>query len=107
MPTLKDNKVELEQSQFSLLVILSVRNALGRSTYMTSEVVNFVLASRDCLTTYQLEQVQREVSKELEIAHAENKFVGMEMDHKNWLKLVNEIHKTVQERNGVRQSATK
>lgn len=105
MLTLKDNKVELNKASFYLLLISSVRYSLGRQTYMVSEVVNLVLTSRNCLTTSQLSQIQREVSKEIEIATASHKFLGMEMDHKNWLRMVNEIHNTIQERTMMRHYA--
>lgn len=94
MPILKDNKVEVLPNTYWMMLLCTVRYAMGRQSYIVGEAVDLVLNSRQCLTGPQLEQIREEVSQELERYESVSKTLGHSMDHEEWKRLVTELEKT-------------
>lgn len=94
MPLLKDNKVEVLPNTYWMMLLCTVRYAMGRRSYVVSEAVDLVLKSRQCLTGLQLDQIREEVSHELKICEDAGKTLGHKMDHEEWQRLVAELEKT-------------
>lgn len=71
----------------SMMLLLSVRYALGRCTYIVSEVCGWVRLHWPELDVNIRALIMREVSQRLEMADRTGDLVGMQMDHNQWADL--------------------
>lgn len=69
-----------------LPVLCMVRYACGRSSYIVSEVCDFVRKVKSALEPWQLAQIAREVSE-----HIRDGMAGMDMDVAEWSRLVRDL----------------
>lgn len=77
-----------------LMILSTVRYALGRSTYIVSEACRLVHAYRPYLTQYQVVQLEKEVARALEQAQMAGEHVGMKQDHVTWTHFVEELRRS-------------
>ena len=77
------NKIEITKSKLERLLVCSVRYALGRSTYIVSDIVDDVLFHWDDLT----DNCKKAIINSIECDIAMDNY-GMEMDLKEWQKVL-------------------
>jgi len=80
------NKIEITKSKLERLLVCSVRYALGRSTYIVSDIVDDVLFHWDDLT----DNCKKAIINSIECDIAMDNY-GMEMDLKEWQKVLEKI----------------
>lgn len=71
---------------------------MGRMTYITSCAPEWVKACAPHLEVLQLKQIRDEVQSEIDIAEKNGRYLGMAMDHSEWVKVVNILNKEINER---------
>jgi hypothetical protein len=71
-----------------LMLVSSVRYAMGRATYIVSDTTRLVLAYERILTDDQLRKIRDEVKAELRLRENMGGTLGMEMDHREWQRFV-------------------
>lgn len=69
------------------ILICAVRYALGRMSYVVSEVCQYVAIQKDKLSQNCINVIVRDIEEELERVHAFGEKLGMECDERQWLKL--------------------
>lgn len=74
-------------SDYEHIVVSAVRYALGRMTYIVELTVDYVLndISENRLSEKCLQLIKRDIE--------ESSDLGMDIDEKNWNKLLNKIYK--------------
>jgi hypothetical protein len=73
------------------LLLCTVRYATGRSSYITGETADLVRQYRRHLGPERVEQIAREVETEFARCERHGGWLGMEMDHHEWRRLVNDL----------------
>lgn len=70
-----------------MILICAVRYALGRMSYVVSEVCQYAAMQKDKLSKNCINVIVRDIEEELERFHDLGEKLGMECDEKEWLKL--------------------
>lgn len=84
-------QVHIQPNQFWLLILCTVRYAMGRTSYVVSEAAQLVKDYRRYLTDGQISQLRGEIEKELAQREALGKSLGHLMDHETWRDLTEEL----------------
>lgn len=84
------NTVAVPQNDLWVLLLCTVRYAMGRMSYITVETTDLLRKHEKDLKKEQRAQIRDEVQKELDRAERDSKTLGMDMDHRVWAKLVND-----------------
>lgn len=100
-PKCEETRLEVEQlrardvddRELWLMLLSTVRYAMGRSSYITSTAADLVRQFRSRLTAERVQQIAREVQKDLEIAESTGRTLGHDCDHRGWKKLVEDLTK--------------
>ena len=71
-----------------VLLLSTIRYSMGRRTYMSSLAPELVMEYWEYLSTDQLNQIRKEVEKELEIDREYPKHLGMDCDRDSWKSFV-------------------
>ena len=79
---------EVRTDDIFLLLISSVRYAMGRQTYIVKETCNMVRRYRKHLREQDAMIIVRDVQREIDMVEGMNKTLGADFDHKEWQKLV-------------------
>lgn len=79
----------IEKGEFQTLAVCSVRYALGRMSYVVSEVAEIIKNNKERLDKNTIEVILRDIKEEMVQAARKGDFVGMDMDHKVWSDLYN------------------
>ena len=83
--------MDVDRSDLWTLMICTLRYALGRMTYITSQYPILYGLYRGALTPHQRDQIAREVEKALAHAESLGSTLGMEIDHDNWRRFAERI----------------
>ena len=70
------------------ILICAVRYALGRMSYIVSEVCQYVTLKRKTLSLECLGIIIRDIEEEMERYHKAGQMLGMECDERQWVKLL-------------------
>jgi len=81
-------KIETNRDDLYVFLTCTLRYALGRSSYIVSDVINLLTKYECCLEPWQFEGMIREIRNELSRCERNKMFCGMEMDHNAWRKFV-------------------
>jgi hypothetical protein len=73
------------------MLVSSVRYAMGRRSYIVGQTCDMVRRYRDYLKPTEIQVIARDIGEELDRAKRMNETLGMEMDHKEWVKLLEEL----------------
>lgn len=74
-------------------LVCTVRYAMGRESYISGLTCDLVRRYRHRLRPDQVEQIAREVAKEIELAEKSGRTLGADMDHREWVRLVEDLTK--------------
>lgn len=74
-----------------LIIICAIRYALGRMSYVVSEICNYVYLKKNELSENCIKVIIRDIEEELHRYHDMGELLGMECDEKDWLKLLSEL----------------
>lgn len=93
---------ELERDALSdrdlwLMVLCTVRYAMGRATYIVSDACGFVRQFRARIGPEHVEQIRQEVEQALRECRERGGWLGMEMDHREWVRLIEDLRPTAKE----------
>lgn len=82
---MKKNKIQVqsETSDFSLIILCAFRYAIGRMTYVTDVVPEFIENNIDDILTKDINIMIREIDEYGQYERG----LGMECDKQNWLRL--------------------
>lgn len=69
------------------ILICAVRYALGRMSYVVSDVCRYAASQKDKLSKNCINVIVRDIEEELEFYHRAGHTLGMECDEKQWLNL--------------------
>lgn len=78
-------------SREELIIICSVRYALGRMSYVVGEVCSHVATKQHELSKECINVIIRDIEEELQRYHDVGKTLGMECDEQNWLWLLENL----------------
>lgn len=81
-------KLEVRPDEFYMMLMCSVRYALGRSTYVVQEVADLVKKYGPLLSLSQRSRLLADVREKLEQARVWSGAIGEEVDHRIWQNLV-------------------
>ena len=70
------------------MLISAVRYALGRMTYIVGTTCDFVASIKDKLSEKCIYIIIHDIEEELERYHSFGKKLGMDMDERSWLNLL-------------------
>ena len=70
------------------ILICAVRYALGRMSYIVSDVTQYVALKRKSLSEACINIIIRDIEEEMERYHAAGQTLGMECDERTWLNLL-------------------
>jgi hypothetical protein len=85
------HKLNMKATDLWALILCTVRYALGRCSYVTSEAEYLVRTYGIYLEQWQLAQIAREIRDAVENAHTMGGTLGMEMDERAWVRLAEDI----------------
>ena len=71
------------------ILVCAVRYALGRMTYVVSDVCRYVEGKKDSLSESCKDIIIRDIEEELERYHELGQTCGMECDERDWALLLN------------------
>ena len=94
-------KIDITKNDFGLMCICSVRYALGRRTYMPSEVIRLVIKYLDNIDENTLYCIERDVRQ---YGLFDKSAYGDECDQRDWLAFQAELKDYLVTRYGYRQS---
>lgn len=77
----------LNNNDFEVLVLCSMRYALGRKTYVVQEICNIINDNKEKLSNLTIEIITKEVQ-----AAIQNNKAGMDMDVNQWENLVHNLN---------------
>ena len=97
----------VEPPDLWVLLSFSVRYAMGRMSTAPSLISSLVVKFSSWLPTHQLEQIREEVQDELDLSRSTGTFLGMECDHREWQQLVEQLDRTIGERESISNPRTK
>lgn len=83
------SKIEINQHDIWILLSGFIRYALGRRSTAPGSAYDLVVKYCHHLETWQLNQIYKEIKRELEIAEDHYKTVGDQCDHDVWWLTVN------------------
>jgi len=86
-----DTTQTIDTNELWALLLCSVRYAMGRQSYVVGEVCDLVRKHRVRLTDEQVGMIASEVSSELSFHARRGRFLGAEMDHREWQRLVTDL----------------
>lgn len=72
-------------------VVLAVRYALGRMTYVVSWTADLVRERVQSLPPEALQEIRSAIDAELERSDADGRPIGMQMDHDVWVRLARDL----------------
>jgi len=67
-----------------LMLLSTVREAMGRRTYMSELAGELVIKYQDWLTSRELDQIAKEIEENIERHVVDGKRLGQEVDHEAW-----------------------
>lgn len=70
------------------ILVCAVRYALGRMTYIVSDVCRYVKSKKDSLSEHCRSIIIRDIEERIEWFHSLDRTCGMECDEKEWLQLL-------------------
>lgn len=70
------------------IIICAVRYALGRMSYIVSDVCEYVRFKKDELSDECKKIIARDIKDEYQFYHRQGKTLGMEYDEQNWMRLL-------------------
>lgn len=73
------------------ILICAVRYALGRMSYVVSDVIEYVHYKRQRLSPECRRIIIRDIQEEVDRYHAAGETLGMRIDENQWLKLADEL----------------
>ena len=79
---------------FEQMLICAVQYALGRRTYIVSDTVEYVLARKDDLSDWCKRTIARDIKEKIRECFRQESLVGDECDHREWVRLLNELEET-------------
>lgn len=83
--------MNLRDNDLWVLLLCSLRYAMGRASYVTGEVANLVWRYRNHLTQPQRAQIAGEIRTAVREAHNGGGFLGMKMDEAEWVRLADRL----------------
>jgi hypothetical protein len=78
----------MDTKDMSMALLLSVRYALGRRTYIVSDVCDMVKRNAASLTVNDAAIMRRDISEEIRRADDCGRTVGDQCDHTRWVDLL-------------------
>ena len=69
------------------IIICAVRYALGRMSYIVSDVCEYVRFKKDELSDECKKIIARDIKDEYQFYHRQGKTLGMECDEADWIRL--------------------
>lgn len=79
----------VNSDDFNVLLICTVRYAMGRMSFIVGQTSGFVKNYWPTLTASTKEVIIRDVNDELDKVLRNNGFLGAKMDHDVWVNLLN------------------
>ncbi len=93
-------KVNSDAEDFGNVMIMALRYALGRKTYVTLEVPEFIMKNKDLISQRVCTVMLRDISQYLEDRN--NKMITDDKcDYDSWVKLSNWLYELMKEKKGV------
>jgi hypothetical protein len=83
-------KVKVDLTKLYVMLLCSVRYAIGRQSYVVEIVRDLIKEYEKHLSQDEQNQIYLEVSRELERCNKLGTTLGAQMDHDMWQKLVDE-----------------
>lgn len=80
------------------VVICAVRYALGRMSYVVSDVCDYVNFHTEELSSGCIRVIMRDIDEELAMCHRVGKTCGMECDEAEWVKLLEVLREELRSR---------
>lgn len=90
----------MEVNKFDLWIMLlsTIRYSMGRQTYMPSLCRDLILSYHSILNIDELEQIVREITRELQLYTDLGKTLGSKYDHETWQQTVKTVERLLEER---------
>lgn len=90
---MSNEHVHVPPNDFWLMLLSTVRYAMGRRSYIVGTACDMVLQYRHSLRPEQIEQIAREVDAELRLRMQAlgGRTLGDDMDHREWSRLVERL----------------
>jgi hypothetical protein len=82
----------IRQEDLWTMLLCTIRYAMGRRSYITGLTRDLVKQYRKYLEPTELDQIKREVSKEVEQCEQDGRTLGDPPDHKIWKQLVKDLN---------------
>ena len=70
------------------MLIGAVRYALGRMSYVVGDTCRFVARVKDKLSQQCIDIIIRDIEEEMERYHSVGQTLGMDIDERNWVRLL-------------------
>jgi hypothetical protein len=83
--------MKLRDEDLWVLLLCSLRYAMGRASYVTAEVARLIRHYKLHLTAPQRAQIAGEIRTAIREAHNGGGFLGMRMDEDGWVRLAEEL----------------
>jgi hypothetical protein len=83
--------MKLRDEDLWVLLLCSLRYAMGRASYVTGEVADMIRRYKSHLTAPQRAQIAGEIRTAVRDAHNGGGFLGMKMDEDGWVRLAEEM----------------
>lgn len=91
------DQIHVSQQQLYLMLVSSLRYAMGRQTYIVAETANYLRSYWKHLDKGMREVVLRDLNEELRKADELGYKLGADFDHKEWVVLRNELTERFEE----------
>jgi hypothetical protein len=90
--------VTISDLNFWMMILSTLRYAMGRRSYITSLVPELVIQYQDVLEVQQLRQIQQEVVEELRKYNEVGRTMGDKCDDDGWFKFVLDLGRIITNR---------
>lgn len=86
---------EISANEMWTLLMCSLRYAMGRRSYVTTEISEMLFRHFDMLTEAQQLQVVKEILQELRMCQEAGRTLGDQMDHDMWSRTASDLYKRI------------
>ena len=83
--------MDVSSHDMAILLICSVRYALGRMTYIVDDVTGICRTYAPEVDQGTLDVLKKDIREALQKAERENRTVGMAMDHEKWRQCLEDL----------------
>lgn len=82
------NSTKLSTPELETLIVCSVRYALGRKSYIVSDVCSLTKKFWEAIPKSTKLVIRKAISEAIDFAAKKSSLVGMKCDHDNWVELL-------------------